>query len=419
MEKRILPYTILEDKKSIEPKTRRWAGMQYENNATEVVFDLSALNIENALYRIDFNSAGAGYQPSENLTIEGGKISRSIPKYVTQYGGEVQITAEITVLDANNEAVSFLSYPVLVYLTDVERDAEGSTEAEINISEAEQSAIDAADRAEKSAQIAKNSETLSVEAQEKTEAARRALEGGAQFVFSGGDASGKGNINFVVDTQLSSASNNPIANKAVNKAVDELLTGLESCNARMDYKYSVLSQTKEANDLKVTSVNENSTDEQYPSAKCLYDNLMSVEGSINLTNDRVAKLETQKLLWNGASVGAAGGWYMGETQTITLPEKISEQPNGIVLVFQSFDGTTAFNSHYNTFFIPKQSVIDNNGAGRSFLCTTTRFSVMTTKYIYIHDDKLVGYGENTEQGTGESGIKYNNKSFVLTKVYGV
>ena len=418
METRTLEYIVLKDLKQINPRTRQWAGMQYEDNATEVVFDLTALNFENALYRIDFNSAGAGYHPSENLTIKDGKISRRIPKYVTQYGGEVQITAEITVLDANNEAVSFLSYPVLVYLTDVERDEEGSTEAAKNISEAEKSAIDAAERAKESAQIAKNSETLSVEAQEKTELARRALEEGAVFVFLGGNADSKGNISFVVDTQLSSASNNPIANKAVNKAINELLTAIENCNERMDYKYNVLSEVKEDNRYKVTSVNAESTDEQYPSAKCLYDNLMSVEGGLKSVDASVKKLSAKKLLWDGDQYASKGS-LMTATQKAPLSEKISEQANGIELVFQSFANGVAQAQDYNTFFISKEFVKNNDGKGKVFICSNTYLRTIGVKYIYISDSELLGHDGNAAVGTAESGIKYTNNYFVLTKVYGV
>lgn len=418
MKIRALIYTISKDSKQIEPRTRQWAGMQYEDNATEVVFDLSELNIENALYRIDFNSAGAGYQPSQNLAVTDGKISRRIPKYVTQYGGEVQITAEITVLDANNEAVSFLSYPVLVYLTDVERDEEGSTEATKNISEAEKSAIDAAKRAEKAEENAKKSEEVSAEAQEKTEAARRALESGTVFVFSGGDANSKGNVDLVVDTQFSSVSNNPIANKTVAKAFEEVAATVEQNKELANENYLRLLNDKERSDNKVSSVNEGSTDAQYPSAKCLYDNLKNVEESINATNTRVSKVESKKLLWDGDQYASRGS-LMTANQKAPLSEKISEQANGIELVFQSFANGVAQAQDYNTFFISKEFVKNNDGKGKVFICSNTYLRTIGVKYIYISDSELLGHDGNSAVGTAESGIKYTNNYFVLTKVYGV
>ncbi len=219
---RELIYEVTTDKEHIKPRTRQWAGMQYEDNATEVKFDLSKLSLERALYRIDFNSAGAGYQPSENLVVESNTIRRAIPSYVTQYGGEVQVTAVITILDENGEATgTCLSYPVLIYFTEVDKDAEGSKIAEKNISESEASALDAAERAEKAAQSASESEEAAEEAKEKTELARRAIEEGSKFVFSGGDAFQESEIDLAVDGELSEFSDNPISNKAVTEQLNK------------------------------------------------------------------------------------------------------------------------------------------------------------------------------------------------------
>ena len=140
MTRKIL-FKISEETRTISPSTRQWAGMQYENNATEVVFDLSALNLTNALCRIDFNSVIAGYQPSENLTPdENGYISRSIPEYITQYGEELQVTAVVTFTDEGGAAISeVLSFPATLYFTEVERDELVETEITQNISEMEES----------------------------------------------------------------------------------------------------------------------------------------------------------------------------------------------------------------------------------------------------------------------------------------
>ena len=86
----------------VSPSTHQWGGVQYEDNATEVVYEfepeyLEKLGeLENYLFRIDFNSASAGYEPSENLTITDGKISRTIPKKLTQYGGQITSTLVIS-----------------------------------------------------------------------------------------------------------------------------------------------------------------------------------------------------------------------------------------------------------------------------------------------------------------------------------
>ena len=137
---RSIRYKITEDTKGIEPKTKQWAGMQYEDNATVVEFDIS--NLPHAIHsaRIDFDSAAAGYHPSVNLQVSNsGIISREIPKYITQYGGDLQIVAVITTEDGltrEADAVCY-SYPVTVYFTPVSKSEGGSEDVEGNISEME------------------------------------------------------------------------------------------------------------------------------------------------------------------------------------------------------------------------------------------------------------------------------------------
>ena len=139
--KRTVLIKIGGEARSVSPAALQWAGMQYEDNATEVVFDLSALEIQNALYRIDFNSVTAGYFPSENLIPDGiPSIRRSIPKYITQYGGELEAVAVITPLDSSDEPVGeVLSYPVKLYFTEVSRGDEGEAEFIPSLSAIEES----------------------------------------------------------------------------------------------------------------------------------------------------------------------------------------------------------------------------------------------------------------------------------------
>jgi len=53
-----------------------------------------------------------------------------------------------------------------------------------------------------------------------------------------------------------------------------------------------------------------------------------------------------KVLWSG-------GYYMTATHTIALSEKVSQQPNGIVLVFSRYSGGAAQDYHWNEFLFPK------------------------------------------------------------------
>ncbi len=120
-----------------------------------------------------------------------------------------------------------------------------------------------------------------------------------------------------------------------------------------------------------------------------------------------------KVLWTG-------GYYMTASHTITLSEKVSQQPSGIVLVFSRYSGGEAQNYHWNEFFVSKEWVRRHPGTGHSFLMTNDGlFSIMASKYLYIHDDKIGGNDVNGESGTGTSGITYNNAGFVLRYVIGV
>ena len=137
---RSIRYKITEDTKGIEPKTKQWAGMQYEDNATAIEFDISNLGFTIYSARIDFDSAAAGYHPSINLQISNsGIISREIPKYITQYGGDLQVTAVITALDPMTREANDVcySYPVMVYFTPVSKSEGGSEDVEGNVSEME------------------------------------------------------------------------------------------------------------------------------------------------------------------------------------------------------------------------------------------------------------------------------------------
>ena len=120
-----------------------------------------------------------------------------------------------------------------------------------------------------------------------------------------------------------------------------------------------------------------------------------------------------KLLWTG-------GYYMTASHVIPLSEKVSQQQSGIVLVFSRYSGGEAQNYHWNEFFVSKEWVRRHPGTGHSFMMTNDGlFSLMASKYLYIHDDKIGGNDVNGESGTGTSGITYNNAGFVLRYVIGV
>lgn len=120
---------------------------------------------------------------------------------------------------------------------------------------------------------------------------------------------------------------------------------------------------------------------------------------------------TGRVLWSGS-------WWMTAAHTATLKERVSQQPNGIILVFSQFTDNTADNSSFHHRVIHKNWVALFPGHAECVQLTTSDLSLFATKYLYIHDDKIVGHDNNTKSGTGASGITYTNSRFVLRYVIG-
>ena len=121
-----------------------------------------------------------------------------------------------------------------------------------------------------------------------------------------------------------------------------------------------------------------------------------------------------KILWSG-------GMYMTGGHKITLPEPISLQPNGIVLVFSRYASGAVADTNFHSFFVSKVLVSEKNGVGHTFTMTATpTFELMAAKYLYINNDSIVGHDNNSATGTSSTtGITYANNTFVLRYVIGV
>ncbi len=127
------------------------------------------------------------------------------------------------------------------------------------------------------------------------------------------------------------------------------------------------------------------------------------------------------VLWQGTDLMASS------TGAITLDEAVSEQENGIVLVFSYYNNGAASNTAFQHFFVSKNFVEisgssgGGKGAGSNFFLHTNGFLFVGTKYLYISDDKITGYDANDDAATSvtDSGIKYSNDKFCLRYVIGV
>ena len=162
---RKLSYDVKNKTKTVEPASKQWAGIQYEDNATHVEFDLSEViaelvangaDADSMLFKINYNSGASGFDPSENLNLVDGKISRPIGIKSTQFGGEITITAEITVIDSDNNArADVYSFPVGAHFTPQPRDNTTEDVVVENISAAEKAAKEYSEKAEEQSAISK------------------------------------------------------------------------------------------------------------------------------------------------------------------------------------------------------------------------------------------------------------------------
>ena len=117
---------------------------------------------------------------------------------------------------------------------------------------------------------------------------------------------------------------------------------------------------------------------------------------------------------------------MHELQKITLSEKISEQPSGIILVWSVYNSSQTQNYHYCFNFIPKyvlkfpKETDSANGVDIDlFLCAGgTGGGYAGVKCLSITDDVIYGNAGNDDVKNIQ-GIECRNNTWVLRAVIGV
>lgn len=147
---------------------------------------------------------------------------------------------------------------------------------------------------------------------------------------------------------------------------------------------------------------------------CLNDN------KIGSTFVRGCRIAENKVLWSG-------GWYMSADHTANLEENISDQANGVVLVWSFYENGAAQDYAWNMVFVPKYLMSVAGGTGMSMFLTTATGNSVATKYLYIHNSKIVGYTNSSDNNIGNaggsrtttSGITLTPRAFVLRYVIGV
>lgn len=123
-------------------------------------------------------------------------------------------------------------------------------------------------------------------------------------------------------------------------------------------------------------------------------------------------IKSQKILWSG-------GYYMSANHSVELSETITEQGNGIVLLWSAYVNGASQNYDFALFFIPKIFVSLFPGCGINMTMANSSLTPICTKYCYIGNQIIMGAANNEKSGTSANGIVFNNKYWVLRAVIGV
>ena len=112
------------------------------------------------------------------------------------------------------------------------------------------------------------------------------------------------------------------------------------------------------------------------------------------------KTKEQNTLWDGFL-------YMQGGQEVKLSTPIDQTKSGIVLVWSFVENEKAQDYAWHSCFVPKALVESRPGDGHQF---NLFWNTWSQKYLYIHNDKIVGQTTNSNT---------QNKRFGLRKIIAV
>lgn len=113
---------------------------------------------------------------------------------------------------------------------------------------------------------------------------------------------------------------------------------------------------------------------------------------------------------------------MSDTHVANLSKPVSEQVSGIVLVWTAYDDGTSSMTRASTCYqyVPKGAVAAYPGMGAGVLIGSATGNRMGWKYVYVHDDRIVGHASNDSGETVlSSGLTVHPREWVLVDVFGV
>lgn len=100
----------------------------------------------------------------------------------------------------------------------------------------------------------------------------------------------------------------------------------------------------------------------------------------------IGDLFEQKILWSGY-------YLMTSNHTARLSEPISAMTRGVTLIFSKYTGGQPRDYNFQSYYIPKK-VIEILPAGPGFQVPIYDGDNIGYKYLYIHDEKILGNDSN-------------------------
>ena len=99
---------------------------------------------------------------------------------------------------------------------------------------------------------------------------------------------------------------------------------------------------------------------------------------------------------------------MNDEQKIDLSENISDQKTGIFLVFSPYSSGSAGNWGFISYAVPKVLVANHHGTGSTFALKNSAVAngAAAEKYLYIADDKIIGYDKNGSGAAASWVLRY-------------
>lgn len=137
------------------------------------------------------------------------------------------------------------------------------------------------------------------------------------------------------------------------------------------------------------------------------ENELNVEGTLTVDGREYG---VNKVLWSGEM-------YVTTSQTATLSEAVSAQPNGIVLLWSRYQDGAARDWEFSTFFVPKQFVASFPSC--EFFCGHRASGRPMNKIIRISDTSITGASSDNGSSVTVNGENFYNDYNVLRAVIGV